>query len=311
MGFITVITNLTKMFLLILLGFLVVKLKVMPGQTSKPISSLMLKVCLPASMFVSMVRPFDPLFLTSGVIAIISCAVLLLAYTVLAVPLSKLFKAPDGRRGMWQFCVTFSNNAFMGYPVVLALCGEEGLALAIFFTIPFATIYYTLGVYQIIQDAPGPVNRKKVSLARVLVNPINVMIVLGLICYILQVQVPEVILSPIRYMSNVTTPMSMMVTGMALAQGNAATVFKDRDCFTVSFVRLLVLPILTLLVLRMIPFPNELLLPVMVLIMAMPTGSVSTMLAEEFGGNTDFAARSVFLTSLLCLITIPIVAVLI
>ena len=51
MGFLTVITNLTKMFLLSLLGSLVVKLKVMPGQTSKPISSLMLKVCLPPCLF--------------------------------------------------------------------------------------------------------------------------------------------------------------------------------------------------------------------------------------------------------------------
>ena len=119
------------------MGFAAVRLKVVPAQTSKPLSSLLMKVTLPATVFASMIRPFDPDFLKLGLTAIALSLLFFSLFAPLTLTLSRLLRIPDGKRGMWCCCATFSNTGFMGFPVAYALFGDEGLILAVLINIPF------------------------------------------------------------------------------------------------------------------------------------------------------------------------------
>ena len=97
---------------------------------------------------------------------------------------------------------------------------------------------------------------------------------------------------------------------MNLTGGNAAALFRDRDAFSSALLRLLILPLLTWGILKLLPIRNPLVVGVTLIIMSMPSPAVSSLLAETYEGNTQFAAETVFLSSLLCLITIPMISLL-
>ena len=129
----------------------------------------------------------------------------------------------------------------MGFPVALALFGEEGLALAVMFGVPFNLLVYTLGVRMVCADCGT--DAQPVNLVRTLLSNINIALILSLIFYVGQIPLPEALMTPVTHLSNVTTPLSMFVTGMALASGKGAELFRDKDAYTATGMRLMVVPL--------------------------------------------------------------------
>lgn len=290
------------------MGFLAVRLKVMPVEASKPLSSMLMKVTLPATVFASLIRPFDAEFLKLGAAAIALSLLFFSLFSVLSLPLSRLFRVPEGRRGMWCCCASYSNTGFMGFPVAYALFGDEGLILAVLINIPFNFLLYTVGVWMVCKDVRGA--KGTFSLRKVLISPLNAGMLLGLIFYFAQLSVPEAVFTPIQHLSNVTTPLSMLVTGMNLAQGKVSDVIRDRDAVTSSLSRLLIFPVCAWAVMRLIPGLDALVLGVTLVIMAMPSPAATPIIGEQYNGNVQLGARVVFLSSLLCIVTLPLVSLL-
>ena len=303
-----VFSNLVGLFLLIGAGFFIVKIKLVPSHASKTFSTLLMNLTMPASVFVSFLRPLDTSFLRDSLITIAVGTGLYLLYALLCLPCARLLRVPQGRRGIWMFCATFNNVAFMGFPISLALFGEEGLAFAVMLSIPFNLLLYTMGVKMVCTDCQE--TNAIQSWGSVLLSPVNLAILLGLLFYALQLQLPDMVLTPLNYLSNITTPLSMIVTGMNLTYGSLTAPFRDRDAVSASVMRLALLPLLTWGLVRLLPLENPLVFPVTILIMAMPSPAVSTILAERYHGNAQLSARIVFLSSLLCLASIPLMSLL-
>lgn len=303
-------TNLVGLFLLIGVGFLAVRLRLLPAEASKPTSALLMKIALPATVFSSMIRPYDPNFLGDGLAIFGVSGILFLIYGLLSKPLARLLRVPDGQQGMWRCCVTFCNNGFMGFPVAYALFGDDGLMLAVITGIPFNLLLYSWGIQMVCSDRLQENPQQRTSLRAALITPINGTMLLSLIFYFTQIPVPATILTPIQHLANVTTPLSMLVTGMNLARGKVSDVIKDRNAISASAVRLLLFPLLAWGLMALIPGLNPLVVGVALIILAMPTAAAASILGEQYGGCTQLAARSVFLSSLLCIVTIPLVSLL-
>ena len=133
---------------------------------------------------------------------------------------------------------------------------------------------------------------------------------LGLILYAAQMPIPEVIDTPLTYLADVTTPLSMLIIGMNLTGGSVSALLRNRDVLSSAFLRLLFLPLLTWWILMLLPVEDPLVIGVTLIIMAMPSPAVTSILAETYGGDTQFASEAVFLSSLLCLVTIPLISLL-
>ncbi len=303
------ISNLIGLFLLIGVGFFVARAGLIPAETSKPLSTLLMKVTVPATIICSMLRPFDPGFLRLGASMILVGAVMFLLFAALSMGLSRLLRVPEGRRGMWCCCATFCNNGFMGFPVALALFGEEGLALTVMLSIPFNFLLYSLGAKMVCLDVSG--EQKPLSWGRAVFNLINLSMAVGLVLYFTQLQLPQAVLGPLGYLSDATTPLSMIVTGMNLSQGRMSDVLRDRDAFTASGARLLLFPVAAWALMRLVPGLNALVVGAALINLAMPAPAAATFIGEEHNGCTQLAARIVFLSSLLCMVTIPVISLLV
>ena len=303
-------SNLVGLFLLIGVGYASVWGGLLPLSSTGVLTSLLLKITLPATIFTSMLRPFDPEFARDALIVVVIGTVLFFLYAAVSAGLARVFRVKEGRRGVWALCTTFSNNGFMGFPVAYALFGDEGLALAVMLGIPFNLLMYSLGAGQVSRDRRAEGEKTQLSLKQILFSAINGALLLGLLFYAAQIPVPEVIVSPLEHLSNITTPLSMLITGMTLAGGPLSSLFRDRDALTCVVTRLVLLPLLTWALLLPLPIPNPLITCVMLMIMSMPSAAVSTALTERYGGDRELAARSVCLSSLLCMVTLPLIALL-
>jgi len=299
------LSSLVGLFLLIGVGFLAVRTKVLSASASAPLTALLMKITLPATIVLSMLRPFDPGFLRDALVLFAIGFCFHLSYIGISWLLARLFRVPRGRRGMWNTCCAFCNNGFMGYPVAYAIFGEEGLALAVMLGVPFNLLLYTLGAKMISLDG-SEAGEAKVSWKKVIFSMINLAIVAGLVLYCFQVPVPEVVKTPLQHLANVTTPLSMFITGTNLAANRVADVVRDRDAITASLTRLVLLPLATWGVLSLLPIANPMVVGVTLVIMSMPSAVATVVLGEQYGGCTQLAARTVCLSSLLCVVTIPL-----
>lgn len=315
LDFAQVLSNLAGLFLLIAVGYGTVQLGVISREISGGLSKLLMKVAVPCTIFTSLLRPYDPAFFQAVVTILILGLVLFPLNALAARPLARLFRVPEGRKGVWAFCATFSNSGFMGFPIALALFGEEGLSMAVVLNISFNILVYSMGVRMICADRSAGEGGAKVQWRTVLFTVINFSTVLGLIFYFAQLSVPAALLTPLTHLANITTPLSMLVTGINLSSGKWSELLRSKDAITASVTRLVICPALTFLALRgirvLFPHQDPLILCVIFIIFSMPTPAVATILAESYEADQEFAALVVFLSSLLCIATIPVMSLLI
>lgn len=304
------LSNLIGLFLLIGVGFFAVRTGILPAEASKPMTALLMKITVPATIVSSMLRPLDMGFLKMGASMLLVGMVILPLFSVVSLGLSRLFRVADGRRGMWCFCATFCNSGFMGFPVALALFGEEGLALTVILSIPFNLMMYSIGAKMVCMDLPRDGSAQAISWGKVIFSVINLSLVVGLFFYFTQIQLPQAVRGPLDYLAGVTTPLSMMITGMNLSQGKAGDIFRDRDILTAAGTRLLILPVLAWGLMRLVPGLSSLVLGAALLNFSMPSPAAAALLGEQYGGDTQTAVRAVFVSSLLCIVTIPLVSLL-
>lgn len=304
------LSNLIGLFLLIGVGFFAVRAGILPAEASKPMTALLMKITVPATIVSSMLRPLDMGFLKMGASMLLVGMVILPLFSVVSLGLSRLFRVADGRRGMWCFCATFCNSGFMGFPVALALFGEEGLALTVILSIPFNLMMYSIGAKMVCMDLPRDGSAQAISWGKVIFSVINLSLVVGLFFYFTQIQFPQAVRGPLDYLAGVTTPLSMMITGMNLSQGKAGDIFRDRDILTAAGTRLLILPVLAWALMRLVPGLSSLVLGAALLNFSMPSPAAAALLGEQYGGDIQTAVRAVFVSSLLCIVTIPLVSLL-
>ena len=314
LDFSVVLSSLVGLFLLIAVGFCAIRLKILPPSASAPLSALLLKIAVPCTVFISLAqREYDPAFIKSSLtivaIAFISFLVILYASR----PIARLLRIPLGTRGAWGFVCAFSNTGFMGFPVTLSLFGPDGLGLAAMLNISFNLLTYSVGALEISRDALATADGKDAELPKlssVLLTPINAALVLSLIFYFFRIPLPSFIAAPVTHLSNITTPLSMVIAGMALAKSRWKECITDRYAWLSALFRLVIWPLVLLFVLRLLPIDDPLVISVAVVIFAMPAAGVTTMLAELYHGNLDFTAHVMFIHNIACMVTIPLICML-
>ena len=329
LDFMVVFSNLLGLFLLIGAGILAVRLRILPKEASPYFSTLLLKITLPCTIFISLAtKEYDPSFIKDSLLTLGIGLIAFPAMQLLGSAGARLLRVPEGKRGIWAYCCAYPNTGFMGFPICLALFGAEGLALAVIYNITFNIYVYSIGAMAIAGDGAGdagdaagaasasgsaggqgaPAGRP--SLKKVLFTGINFSVLLSLIFYFGRIPVPGPAVIPLTHLSNITTPLSMLITGIAIGQSRGAELFSDRDAWTASAARLLICPLLLFAVLSHLPIRNRMIVSVVSVIMGMPVPGVTTVLAETYHGNLSMAAKLSLLTNLLSMVTIPLICML-
>lgn len=300
MNLYNVFNQIVILFLILLVGVVTKKLKVVRDSFTKDLTDFILTIALPAQIISSMNYDFSPDKLRTASGLLVICMILYIISIGFAILVTRLLKIEGSAKNIYRFALVFSNVGFMGYPVVNAVYGSEGVFYTAIYNLPFNLLVWTVGLILI-----GGGGREKLNL-KVILNPGVVAVLIGLTLFIFSIKLPGPIESTIEMIGSSTTPLSMILVGLILADSSLKKVFSSPMVFVISFLRLIAIPFLYIVILK--PFvTNPLILGIPVVIAAMPAAANTAILASKYDGNVYLASQSVFISTLLSIVTIPLI----
>ena len=235
------------LFLLMGTGIAAVKTGVLKPEGKQTLSNLLVYLVVPAMIVNSYRMEFNMEILHNLLAAFGMSLLALLIGTGITLALTARRK--DSRTPIFRFACIFSNAAYMGFPLISALFGSEGLLYASAYVTVFNILLWTMG-YGFVSGSSDP----KEVLHSLLHTPVLYAMVIGLCIYLLQIPVPQLIAQPLELMANMTTPLSMVITGMLLAAGDLGCIVRSKPVWKLAAVRMLLIPAVCLAVFGLLGF---------------------------------------------------------
>lgn len=288
------------LFLLIGCGFVAVKTGVLKQEGKQTLSNLLLYLVVPAMIVHSYMMEFSEEILHNLLAAFGMSVLAILIGTAITLLLTARRK--DRRAPIFRFACVFSNAAYMGFPLISALFGAEGLLYASAYVTVFNILLWTMG-YGMVSGSSNP---KEVARS-LLHTPVLYAMVVGLAVYLLQIPVPDLIAQPIDLLSGMNTPLSMLITGMLIAAGDLKSIVCDRHIWKLAAFRMVLIPAVCVAVFALLGF-HGMSAQVVLLLECCPAAAITSVFAVQFGHEERFAAGSVVLTTLLSIVTLPLCA---
>jgi len=297
-----VIDEVLVLLFLMAFGFAGRKLRVIDDAAMGNFTSLILNISLPALTLVSLQQPFSRDLLEKAGISLALSFGLYALFFALALPYPRLLGLQPKTRGVHRYALIFSNVGFMGYPVVEAVLGKSALFFLAIFNIPFILLAFSVGAWLIAKEGSRPL----VLSWRTFINPIVIATLAGFILFLASVRLPYPLLRTLKLTGDTMTPLSMIVIGAVLGKMELRQVLGDWRNYVTVAARLVVMPALvgTLLYLAGI---RGFFLVLPTLVTAMPVAANTTLLAGLYEGDLHGSSSMVFLSTLFCLVSIPVV----
>ena len=293
------ITQIT-MLILLLTGYVLVKINVIQNEFRKSLTDLIIKFILPCNIIKSFIMEFDMQIMGSCIVVLLVSS----ATQVLSLFLARLLfdRAEDGKRQPLLYTIQVSNAGFLGNPIVEGLYGAQGLLYGSLYLIPQRIMMWSYGI----TCFSG--TRGKGVLKKVLTHPCIVAAFIGLVLMVTQLPLPLWLEKPMGMVGSCNTALSLIVIGGVLAELDPRHVI-SKPALLCCFVRLLLLPLLVLagcLALKLDP----LVMQISVILAGMPAPLTSAMLASQYGKDDKLAASLILLSTVASMVTIPMLCLL-
>lgn len=285
--------------LIMALGFLLGKFKLISEHTNKQITNLLLTVFMPASLFMAFPSEYDQnsanLFF-SGLLAgmLIMLVLIILAKIIFN---KKWMKKELSREA--QFAMIFNNATFLGYPIVASTFGPSGILAYCGFIIAFNIALFSYGIWLFEQKFSIKL------LFNIIFNPNIIAVILGMVVFLVGIELPSFLTESVRYVGGATTPLSIICIGFMLSQAKLKKVLTKWKLMLTAIIQLTLGPLITWGILTLLQFPTEV-IQVCVLIQALPTATSLGLFAVKYGGNEAESSELVTISTLFSVATLPL-----
>ncbi len=296
-----VIEKMIMLFCIMLIGFVGNKAGVLDGGGNKKFSALVVNITAPALILASSADENLSGSKSSALFMLLAAFCVYLFLLLLSFLAGAIFRKEPGGSGLYRFMTVFGNNAFMGIPVVEAIFGT--VFYAAIFNLPNNLLIYSLGSYLL----SGKEGKKSSFSIKQILNPGTISAAVALVMFLCNLRFPGPVLGTLQTVGSVTTPLSMLVIGSTLAETSIKSTFGNWKIYLFGIFKLLFIPGAVYL-LGSLVIHDPLILGVLTVLTAMPCAAVTTMLCEETGQDSQTAAKYIFITTLMSVITIPLVA---
>ena len=295
-----IVGKVAVILILIAVGYVVTKRGWITERGASEITSLLIKIVTPCLIVNSFLGSTDSLKVSEMLLAL---AVSALSLGIsLAISLVTFRKEPPERQKVLRFAVIFSNAGFMGIPLVESIVGSKGVIYGSFFVVAFNVICWTYGYSMMSGGA-------KMNIKTVLLNPGIIGLIFGLPIYFLKIQLPAILAEPVGFLSNLNTPLAMLVIGSYIARVDLHSFISDMAVYKMAFLRLVAAPALYLLVL-MVVRPEPDLLVSSIIQASAPVAANTVLFAVQYHQDSELASKTVAVSTVLSIITIPVFTIL-
>ncbi len=289
--------------LILILGFFLGKFKLIGQKTNTELTNLLLTVFMPAALFTAFPSTYDAssanLFFSGLLAGFLVMLILIIVAKLIYHP--KIFKGDLSYES--QFALIFNNATFLGYPIVSSTFGTGGILAYCGFIIAFNIALFSYGIWLFERKITPKLIRS------VIFNPNILAVLLGMVLFLLNLHLPSFMSDAIGYVGAATTPLSLICIGFMLSQANLLQVLKKWQLIFAAVIQLILGPVIAWGVLSLLGFPSEV-IQVCTLIQALPTATSLGLFAVKYGGNPAEASEFVTVSTILSVITMPLMILL-
>lgn len=296
-----IIEKMAVLVLLMLIGFCCAKLGLTNAAFNQKVTPVVMNVLLVATILNSVVSAET---VAGGVVLLeyfAAFAAMFFISFLVAWGFARLLRRDRDDESVLRLTMMFPNNAFVGFPVVAAVFGEQAVFYAAISNIPFNILLYTLGTAQLRRTGTGRIAWKQIFTAPLIAT------LAAAALYLTHLPVPHVIGETISVLGAATIPMSMIIVGTSLGGIPARKAFGSLRVYAAAAVRLLVLPIAVWAILRLV-ITDTVMLGIPVLIAACPSAMIITVLCITHGRDESLSSEIIFTSTVLCAVTMPFLA---
>lgn len=299
MEMLVVINQILKLFMMIGLGYLLRRRGWIDEVFGENLNRFVLNVTMPAMILASVFKQQSTAVHLPSVVA--ACIILIAGLWGVAALITAILPVKKENKGLYQFMIMYPNVGFMGFPLMESIFGAKAILSTAIINMCFNMSLFTVG-RRVMNCMAG--RRQKPEL-RQLLSPGVIASLVAVVCYLLKLRVPQVIADTCEMTGSMTTPLAMILIGMTLAKLPFREVWNDYRVYLFALLIQLVIPVMLVPVLRMC-IADELVRGITLIIIAMPVANSAVLFACEFHQDAAFAAKIIFISTLMSIISIPL-----
>lgn len=293
----TVLGKIVSIFIIMVVGIICYKMAIIDNHAKDKLSQLSTWIVCPMLIFMSFQMEYDAELLKKMGIVFVLAIISFIFSIILA---NVLLKQKDGYDlAVERFGVIFTNCGFIGIPLGNALFGNIGVIYATLFVASFHIFCWTYGI--------SLLDKGKFQLKK-LINPCLIAVCLGIICFIFQIKVPTNVAYALNSISDMNTPLAMLISGVVLAQLDLKATLKKLAkgrLLLVVLLRGIISPAIFALLLRFVPIDEQMRI-VSAMTAACPTGAFTITLSILYGRDDNYGTEILCTSTLLSIVTIPL-----
>ena len=309
MGITEVVIALAKVFIMILPGYLLSRMGMLKQNHTEALTLIITTVTYPCLVIDAMQMEYSTEVLNNCKILVVLFFAIISISLIIAKVIVHFLKRPASQSNILAFMMTFGNTGFLGLPVLNGLFGKEAVFYGALCDSTFDILMMSVGVMLIRMAAAGETKMNLAETFKSFVNPCFIGVIIGLILYICKITLPPIIGGPVASVGGITSPLAMMVVGAHLGRIRFRDIFTSKYPYLICLLKLLAAPALAILLVKVFIGLGSLFTTVIILESAMPCAMFAVILSERYKADVEFATKGVMMTTIVSLLTIPLVAI--
>ncbi len=293
-----------QLFLMIFMGFLIVKAKLLNSEDSKILSIIVLYLIIPCVIINAFQVDYTPQTVKGLLIALAGSVMTQVILLIVVSILGRVFHLNE----VEVASIYYSNSGNLIVPIVTFILGKEWVL--------YGCIFMSVQLVFIWTHCKKIISRESVYDWRKIVLNINMIsIAIGIVLFLTRIHLPEDINSTLSAVGGMIGPASMIVTGMLFAGMDFKQIFANKRVYFVSFFRLIIVPVIALFLIKCSQLStfssngNKLMLIVFLAIIT-PSASTVTQMCQVYENDSQYASAINVVTTLLAIVTMPLMVML-
>lgn len=293
------------MFILIVVGYMCFKVRIIDDIGTAQMTELLLKVVFPSVILTAFTVPLTEDRLRKFFIAL---ALTFASHVIgIIVAYFAIGKKAGVDSAVESFATIYTNNGFMGIPLIAGLFGNEGVF--------YATAYICIGnlftwTHGVMLMENSEQKKSDISLLKIIKSPAIVAIIIGMIMLLFKISLPKDISKVITCISNMNTPLAMFIVGAILAQTNIISAFKDLKVYKIVILTNLVIPLIAAILYSFLAVDRNLIIN-NIISTACPTSCLAVIFSKKYNRNIKLASEIFTVSNLLTIVTLPVIVIII
>lgn len=289
-----------KFFFIMAMGFVLVKTRLMKVEESKSLSMVVIYLIMPCVIINAFQVEYTQSIRNGLVLALVAAVLIHVVLIILAKVLERIFHLDAVEKAS----IMYSNSGNLIIPIVTSVLGKEWVIYSSAFLSVQIILLWSHGRMVLCEE-------RKIDFKKILLNINMITIFLGILLFVTRIQLPDIITETMESVSVMIGPTSMVVTGMLIGNMRFKQVFAYKRIYLITFLKMIVCPIIILLLLKYGGMVNILPNGKMILLISLlatitPSASTVTQMAQIYEKNAEYASVINVVTTIFCIVTMPI-----